>query len=75
MDIAGAVPYTIEWITSDRPLTAEIITALRVGYRRGADLWHIAVALSLNATRPGAVAFITPERRQRAAAAGLGLLT
>ena len=38
MDSAGALPYTVEWIHPDRPLTAEIIAALRVGYLRGADL-------------------------------------
>ena len=75
MDIASALPYTIECIYPDRPLTAEIVTALRVGYLRGADLWHITVALHLNATRPGAVAFITLDERQRAVAASLGLPT
>lgn len=75
MDLAGTLPYTIEWVRPDRPLTSEMVTALRVGYLRGADLWHIAVALYLNATRPGAVAFITLDERQRAVAAALGLPT
>ena len=73
MDIAGALPYTIEWIYPDRPLTAEIVTALRVGYLRGADLWHIAVALYLDATISSELVFITLDERQRAVAAGLGL--
>lgn len=75
MDLAGGLPYPIAWVHVDRPLTSEIIAALRVGYLRGADLWHIAVALYLNATRPGAVAFITLDRRQQAVAASLGLPT
>ncbi len=73
MDIAGALPYTVEWIYPDRPLTAEIVTALRVGYLRGADLWHIAVAMYLDATISSELVFITLDERQRAVAAGLGL--
>ena len=75
MDLEGGLPYPIEWVHIDRPLTSEIVAALRVGYLRGADLWHIAVALYLNATRPGAVTFITLDERQRAVAAALGLPT
>lgn len=75
MDIAGALPYTIEWIYPDRPLTPEIVTALRVGYLRGAGLWHIAVALYLDATISSELVFITLDERQRAVAAGLGLST
>lgn len=75
MDIAGTLPYTIEWVYPDRPLTSEIVTAQRVGYLRGADLWHIAVAQYLDATISGELVFITLDRRQRAVAAGLGLPT
>ena len=75
MGLAVSLPYSIEWIHPDRPLTSEIVAALQVDYSRGADLWHIAVALYLNATRPGAVAFITLDERQRAVAAGLILPT
>lgn len=72
MDLAGSLPYGVEWIHPDRPLTAEIVTALRVGYLRGADLWHIAVALYLKENLAGTLAFITLDNRQRAVAAGLG---
>lgn len=75
MDIAGVLPYTIEWIHPDRPLTDEIVTALRVGYLRGADLWHIAVALYLDATISSELVFITLDQQQRAVAASLGLPT
>ena len=75
MDLAGGLPYPIEWVHVDRPLTSEIVAALRVGYLRGADLWHIAVALYLDATLSSELVFITLDQRQRAVAAGLGLLT
>ena len=75
MDLAGGLPYPIEWVHIDRPLTSEIVAALRVGYLRGADLWHIAVALYLDATLSSELVFITLDQRQRAVAAGLGLLT
>lgn len=35
----------ISWVYPDRPLTAEIASILDAGYLRGADLWHLAVAL------------------------------
>jgi predicted nucleic acid-binding protein len=35
----------ISWVYPDRPLTAEISRILDAGYVRGADLWHLAVAL------------------------------
>ena len=65
----------IEWIHPDRPLAAEIAAALRVGYLRGADLWHIAVALYLKENLAGTLAFITRDNRQEAVAAGLGFET
>ena len=36
---------SIQWVMPTRPLGPEIATAWRVGYLRGADLWHIASAL------------------------------
>lgn len=69
------LPYDVELLHPDRPLTAEIVTTLQAGYLRGADLWHLAVALYLKETLVGAVAFITPDNRQRAVAASLGFET
>ena len=63
----------IEWIHPSRSLAGEIATALRSGYLRGADLWHIAVALYLEETLAGKVAFVTLDSRQGAVAARLGL--
>lgn len=35
----------IDWIFPDRSLASEINKILNAGYLRGADLWHVAVAL------------------------------
>ncbi len=40
----------ISWVYPDRPLTAEITKILDAGYVRGADLWHLAVALYVDPT-------------------------
>ena len=69
MDLADALPYSIEWIHPDRPLTSEIIAALKLGYLRSVDLWQIAVALYRNERISGTLAFITPGRRQQAVTA------
>ena len=61
----------ISWILPDRPLSAEMELALKAGHLRGADLWHIACALSLN-PEPGSLTFLTLDERQRAVAAALG---
>ncbi|MEK6375993.1 MAG: PIN domain-containing protein [Acidobacteriota bacterium] len=42
---AGDLISGISWVYPDRPLTAEIASILDTGYLRGADLWHLAVAL------------------------------
>ena len=65
---------SIRWVIPSRPLHAEIAAVLRVGYLRGADLWHVANALYAARARPG-LAFVTPDRRQQAVAAGLGFAT
>ena len=64
----------IEWIAPFRPLSREIAAALEIGYLRGADLWHVAVAL-YQADNPREVAFMTLDGRQRAVAAALGFQT
>ena len=63
----------IEWVLPDRTLAPEFAKALGAGYLRGADLWHVAVALYV--TGPGTgMSFITLDRRQRSVAAALGFL-
>ncbi len=61
----------IDWILPDRSLSPEFAAALKAGYLRGADLWHIATALYV-APRPGDIAFITADQRQQDVAASLG---
>ena len=70
---ANLVPR-ITWIYPSRPLSAEIGAVLRVGYLRGADLWHVAAAL-YQADDPRKVTFVTMDNRQRAVAAALGFQT
>ena len=61
----------IEWVTLDRPLSNELEMALRIGYLRGADLWHVATALYMF-DEPSEVTFLTLDRRQGEVAAALG---
>lgn len=61
----------IEWIFPDRALTEEIERVAEAGYVRGADLWHLATALSVSPS-PGNVAFLTLDTRQAEVAAALG---
>lgn len=66
--------FRIGWIFLDRPISAEIAAALRIGYLRGADLWHVATALYAARTLPR-LAFITLDQRQLRVAVGLGFAT
>lgn len=68
------VLFNIEWVTFDRPLSNELEMALRIGYLRGADLWHIATALYMF-DEPSEVTFLTLDRRQEEVAAALGFQT
>ena len=43
----------IDWILPDRPLAGELARALKAGYLRGADLWHVATALYVAAKTSG----------------------
>ena len=53
----------ISWVHPDRPLTDEIGEVLKIGYLRGADLWHVASALFLQ-NAVGALEFLTLDQRQ-----------
>ncbi|MXX91963.1 MAG: type II toxin-antitoxin system VapC family toxin [Chloroflexi bacterium] len=64
----------ITWIYTNRPLTNEFDRVLRVGYLRGADLWHVAVALYASPD-PSQISFITLDTRQRNVARELGFQT
>jgi uncharacterized protein with PIN domain len=58
------------WIQPSRPLSREMRAALRVGYLRSADLWHVACALHVT-RRPSDISFITLDERQAEVAAAL----
>ena len=64
----------VEWILPHRSLRPEMVSALQIGYRRGADLWHIATALYISRAIPR-LDFVTRDRRQRDIASGLGFVT
>ena len=61
----------IDWILPDRPLAGELARALKAGYLRGADLWHVATALYV-APKPAEISFITLDGQQREVASALG---
>ena len=61
----------LTWILPDRPLSDEIGRVLSVGYLRGADLWHLAVALYV-AEDASEMTFMTLDTAQRAHAERLG---
>ncbi len=62
------------WIYPNRPLTDEFELVLSAGYLRGADLWHVAVALFASPD-PSQIAFITLDVRQREVAQNIGFQT
>ncbi|MDP9362159.1 MAG: PIN domain-containing protein [Acidobacteriota bacterium] len=66
----GDLISAISWVYPDRPLTSEITMVLDTGYVRGADLWHLAVALFLDPHRE--IGFLTLDTRQREISHQLG---
>ncbi len=53
----------VSWVHPDRPLTAEMTAILELDYFRGADLWHLAVALFIDPRRE--IDFLSLDARQR----------
>lgn len=64
----------ITWIMPQAALSQEIDRVLAAGYLRGADLWHVACALSI-AKSPAELTFLTLDERQHEMAALLGFRT
>ncbi|HYM61855.1 MAG TPA: PIN domain-containing protein [Thermoanaerobaculia bacterium] len=60
----------LSWVYPDRPLTKEIARVLAVDYVRGADLWHLAVALFIDPSCE--VDFLSLDNRQREISRRLG---
>ena len=61
----------ISWIMPDRRLDTEIHRVLEAAPVRGADCWHLAVALAFT-ENPRTMTFLTLDQRQAAAARALG---
>ena len=60
----------VQLIGAPDPLSREIHEVLAAGYLRGADCWHVAVALNYSPDRD--LTFLTLDKAQRAVAAKLG---
>lgn len=61
----------LSWVIPDRRLGEEIARVLDHGLLRGADCWHLAVALYLTGD-PALATFLTLDQRQRDVAKALG---
>ncbi len=61
-----------ELLGAPDPLAREIEEVLAAGYLRGADCWHVAVALNYSPDR--SVTFLSLDVAQRAVAAELGFM-
>ena len=59
------------WVCPNRPLTPEFARIVAAGYLKGADLWHLAVALFL-APDPKELTFLTLDARQGEIAGRIG---
>jgi predicted nucleic acid-binding protein len=60
----------VHLIGAPDPLSAEIQEVLAAGYLRGADCWHVAVALNYSPDRE--VTFLSLDKAQREVAAKVG---
>lgn len=74
IDFTTSLVSGIEWVLPDRPLTSELKMALKAGYLRGADLWHVATALYV-VREPSDISFVTLDIQQRAVVKALGFQT
>ena len=71
VDLDEALFSWITWVLPDRPLSAEITRVLGSAYLRGADLWHLSMAVYVS-SNPAALTFLTLDQRQSEVAEGLG---
>ncbi len=70
-DQAKGLLSWITWIFPNRTLIREFDRITAEGYLKGAGMWRLANALFL-APRGKGLAFLTPDKRQKAIAAKLG---
>lgn len=66
-----ALTARLSWLLPDRPLRVEIDHVLQHGPVRGADCWHLAVALYLIGS-PNDLTFLTLDQRQQRVAQAIG---
>ena len=71
VDLDEALFSWITWVLPDRPLSAEITRVLGAAYLRGADLWHLSMAVYVSSD-PADLTFLTLDQRQREVAEALG---
>ena len=71
VEFEGWLLSDVDWVLPDRPLGPEFDAVLRVGYLRGADLWHLATALYVTHD-PAQISFVTLDEAQGETAARLG---
>ena len=70
-DLDEALFSWITWVLPDRPLSTEITRVLGTAYLRGADLWHLSMAIYVTFD-PADLTFLTLDKRQREVAEALG---
>lgn len=70
-EFAVSAVSQLSWLIPDRPLTDEVARVLEGGYVRGADCWHLAIALYLSPD-PSSLTFLTLDEAQRKVAKALG---
>ncbi len=70
-DLDEALFSWITWVLPDRPLSAEITRVLGAAYLRGADLWHLSMAIYVTSD-PTDLTFLTLDQRQWEVAEALG---
>jgi len=61
----------ITWVYPNRPLTNEFQRISKIGYMRGADMWHLAHALFIAPDGKG-LDFLTLDQRQSEVSVVLG---
>lgn len=71
--LAQPILDRLTWVAPSRSLGDEIAQVLTAGYLKGADVWHLAVALYLYGRSPGT--FLTADVAQREVARRLGFKT
>lgn len=70
IELPASPLFGVKMLGAPDPLPVEIQEVLDAGYLRGADCWHVAVALNYSPDRE--LTFLSLDKAQRAVAAKLG---